>query len=81
MIKDNVLQSLLLIKSQFAMIDSQLDNLISQIQNMGIFPNTDMQINNISFQILNFGINIFFLFIYNFYINIIIIARITLNII
>ena len=71
MIKDNVLQSLLLMKSQFAMIDSQLDNLISQIQNMGIFPNTDMQINNISFQILNFGINIFFLFIYNSYINII----------
>ena len=57
MIKDNVLQSLLLMKSQFAMIDSQLNNLISQIQNMGIFPNTDMQINNISFQILNFGIN------------------------
>ena len=45
MIKDNVLQSLLLMKSQFAMIDSQLDNLITQIQNMGIFPNTDMQIN------------------------------------
>ena len=57
MIKDNVLQSLLLMKSQFAMIDSQLNNLITQTQNMGILPNTYMQINNISFQILNFGIN------------------------
>ena len=57
MIKDNVLQSLLLMKSQFPMIDSQLNNLITQTQNMGILPNTYMQINNISFQILNFGIN------------------------
>ena len=57
MIKDNVLQSLLLMKSQFSMIDSQLNNLITQTQNMGILPNTYMQINNISFQILNFGIN------------------------
>ena len=53
----NVLQSLLLMKSQFTMIDSQINNLISQIQNMGILPNTNMQINNISIQILNFGIN------------------------
>ncbi len=62
---NNILQSLLLMNSQFKMIESQINNLISQIQNMGVFLNSDMLINNISFQILNFGINMLNLGIQN----------------
>ena len=54
---NTLLQSLQLMKSQFKMIDSQYNYLISQVQNISEVQNPNMPINNISFQIINFGIN------------------------
>ena len=54
---NTLLQSLQLMKSQFKMIDSQYNYLISQVQNVSEVQNPNMPINNISFQIINFGIN------------------------
>ena len=54
---NTLLQSLQLMKSQFKMIDSQYNYLISQVQNISEVQNPNMSINNISFQIINFGIN------------------------
>ena len=62
---NNILQSLLLMNSQFKIIESQINNLISQIQNFGVIQNSEKQINNISFEILNFGINMLNLGIQN----------------
>ena len=43
-------------KLQLSNMESQFNLLLTQIQNMGLIPETNNQINNISFQFINFGI-------------------------
>jgi len=50
------LQNLLNMKIKLNNIDSQFNFLLTQIQNIGIIPNTNIQLSNISLQFINFGI-------------------------
>ena len=50
------IQNLMNMKLQLSNMESQFNLLLTQIQNMGLFPEISNQINNISFQFINFGI-------------------------
>ena len=51
-------QNLLNMNMKLMNIQSQFNGLLAQIQNNGITPNIDILISNISFQFINFGIEL-----------------------
>ena len=52
------IQNLMNTKNQLTFIESQFNLLLTNMQNMGIAPNSYLNLSNISFQFINFGIQL-----------------------